>query len=195
MTEEKKKRRHWHFWKAFKNIAIIFSFVMNFVLLMVLLLLPGPLFQANTEIAQPLLGEMDRAFAGLGSTDIISPVYIRERPLIKFDLPIRQNIAVTLTEAVPLQVPATFYLPGGGGSINGTVYLQLPVDMRLPINLRMTVPVSENVPISMTVPVTINLNEGGLEPAIIKLRDVFNPISQTLQSLPDSPQGILRPDD
>ncbi|MGC9398496.1 MAG: hypothetical protein ACP5HM_05100 [Anaerolineae bacterium] len=188
-------RRRWRFWGAFKDIAIIFSFVMNFVLLMVLLLSPGPIFQAKSHIAEPLLADMDRAFAGLGETDIISTVHINEEPLIKFDLPIRQNIAVTLTEPVPLQVPATFFLPGGGGSINGTVYLKLPPGMRLPIDLQMTVPVSENVPITMSVPVTINLNEGGLEPAIIELRNVFSPINATLQSLPDSLEEILRPNE
>jgi hypothetical protein len=47
----------------------------------------------------------------------------------------------------------------------------------------------------MSVPVTINLNEGGLEPAIIELRDVFRPINETLQGLPDSPQEVIRPDD
>jgi hypothetical protein len=195
MAEEENGRRRWRFWNAFKNFAIVFSFVVNFVLVMILLLSPGPIFQAKNQIAEPLLNDMDRAFAGLGETDIVSTVHIAESPLIKFDLPIHQNIAVTLTEAVPLQVPATFFLPGGGGSINGTVYLKLPVDMRLPIELQMTVPVSENVPITMTVPVTINLNEGGLEPAIIELRNVFQPINATLQSLPDSPQEVIRPND
>ncbi len=195
MTEKEAKRRRWHFWKAFKDIAIIFSFVMNFVLLMVLLLSPGPVFQAKTGIAEPLLGELDEAFQDLGATDIVSTVYIAESPLIKFDLPIRQNIAVTLTEPVPLQVPASFFLPGGGGSINGTVFLKLPPGMRLPIDLRMTVPVSENVPITMTVPVTINLNEGGLEPAVLRLRNVVTPINSALQELPNSPQEVIRPDD
>jgi hypothetical protein len=192
---ENTERRRWRVWNAFKNVAIIFSFVVNFVLVLILLLSPGPIFQAKTQIAEPLLTDMDQAFAGLGDTDIISTVNIAESPLIKFDLPIRQNIAVTLTDQVPLQVPATFFLPGGGGSINGTVYLKLPVGMRLPIDLQMTVPVSENVPITMTVPVTINLNDAGLEPAIIELRNVFQPINATLQGLPDSPQEVIRPDD
>jgi hypothetical protein len=67
--------------------------------------------------------------------------------------------------------------------------------MRLPIDLRMTVPVSENVPITMTVPVTINLNEGGLEPAVLRLRNVVTPINSTLQSLPNSPQEVIRPNE
>jgi hypothetical protein len=192
---EDTERRHWRFWNAFKNIAIVFSFVVNFVLLMVLLLSPGPIFMAKTQIAEPLLGELDQAFQDLGATDIVSTVHIAESPLIKFDLPIQQNIVVTLTEPVPLNVPASFVLPGGGGNINGTVFLKLPPGMRLPIDLRMTVPVSENVPITMTVPVTINLNEGGLEPAVLRLRNVVTPINSTLQSLPNSPQEVIRPNE
>jgi hypothetical protein len=112
---------------------------------------------------------------------------------VVFDLPLNQNTDVILTAPVPLQVPATFFLPAGGGSINGTVSLNLPQGMRLPVSLSMMVPVSTSVPVVMEVPVAIKLDESGMGPAIEQLRAVFKPLGSALQKLPDSPQEIFNP--
>jgi len=196
-------------WRAFVNIATVFSFLVNFVLVLVLLLLVGPLFQLKSGLVEPLLWNLDRAFEGLGQTDIETTVDVNEPIGIRFDLPLDQSLdldfdleigqptVVVLTEDVPLNVPATFTLPGFGGAINGTVSLDLPAGMQLPIRLdmvvpventipvQMTVPVSETVPVQMTIPVVIRLGEAGLDPAVQQLRDVFAPIRDWLESLPD----------
>lgn len=180
-------------WKAFKNIAIIFSFVVNFVLVIVLLMAPGPIFMAKSQAVEPILTELDNAFAALGETQIKSTVNIADTMPVVFDLPLNQNTPVILTEKVPLQASATFFLPGGGGAINGTVSLDLPEGMVLPVSLNMMVPVSTTIPVVMEVPVEIPLAEAGMAPAIEQLRAVFFPINVALQSLPDSPQEILNP--
>jgi hypothetical protein len=98
---------------------------------------------------------------------------------------------------VPLNLPARFNLPGGGGVINGTVSLSLPTGMLMPIRLsmvvpvsqtipvRMSVPVSETIPIQMAVPVHIELGEAGLDPAVQDLRAVFPPLREQIEALPD----------
>jgi len=180
-----------HFWEAFKNIAIIFSFIVNFILILVLLLAPRPVFMAKSEIAEPLLGDLDSAFAALGETNIVTTVKLDKQLPVVFDLPLQQVTDVVLVQPVPLEAPATFYLPGGGGAINGTVSLNLPTGMVLPVYLNFNVPVSTTVPVVMDIPVTINLNESGMGPAITQLRGVFSPIQTTLQSLPNSPEEVL----
>ncbi len=180
-------------WNAFKNIAILFSFLVNFILVLVLLLLPRPLFMAKSQVAEPLLLDLDSAFAGLGKTVIKSTVYITDTMPVVFDLPLAQKTDVILMEPVPLNVPATFIWPAGGGAIHGSVKLVLPEGLVLPVALNMTVPVSTTVPVIMQVPVEIPLAEAGMAPAIEQLRAVFSPITGMLQSLPNSPEELLQP--
>ena len=192
MAEETKSKR-FDFWGAFKNVAIIFSFTVNFILVLVLLLSPAPLFMTKTQIVEPLLNNLDTAFMGLGETVISQTVPVNTTMPISFTLLLQQDTNVILVAPVPLQAPATFYLPGGGGAINGTVSLNLPTGMTLPVNLNMEIPVSETIPVVIDVPVRLNLSEAGMQSAIEELRAVFSPINATLQSLPDSPEEILNP--
>lgn len=180
-------------WRAFKNFAIIFSFIVNFVLVFILLLIlfnPQPIFEVKNQVAEPLLVDLDQAFAALGDTVIQSTVYITDSMPVVFTLPLDQNTDVILTEPVPLQVPARFVLPGGGGSINGTVSLNLPQGQVLPVALSMDVPVDTTVPVIMEVPVEIPLAEAGMAPAIEQLRAVFRPITGFVQGLPDEAAEI-----
>ncbi len=182
-------------WLAFKNFAIVFSFIVNFVLVIVLLLSPKPLFSTKSEIAEPLLLDLDSAFAALGETTIRTTVQINHMLPISFDLPLQQQTAVILNESVPLQVPATFYLPGGGGAINGVVSLALPSGQALPVTLDFTIPVAAMVPVEFALPVEIELYKAGMGPAIDQLRSVFQPMTSFLQDLPDSPQEMLQPNE
>ncbi len=201
-------------WERFKSFAILFSFTVNVVTILSLLVGSVPAaqtaFTLKTDTVEPLLNDLDAAFVELGESEIVTEVAIDENLDIRFDLPldqklpidfplpIQQDTAVMLTQRVPLyNLPATFVLPGGGGQINGAVTLALPAGMFLPIRLdmsvpvtstipvRMIVPVDQQVPIQMTVPVRIKLGESGLQPAVDDLRRAIQPISATVQSLPD----------
>lgn len=182
-------------WAAFKNFAIVFSFIVNFVLVMVLLLSPEPIFTTKSDIAEPLLLDLDSAFAALGDTTIRTTVQINHMLPISFNLPLNQQTAVILNESVPLQVPATFYLPGGGGSINGVVSLALPSGQALPVTLDLNIPVASTVPVQFSLPVEIELYQAGMGPAIDQLRAVFSPLTSFIQELPDSPQEMIQPNE
>jgi hypothetical protein len=179
-------------WNAFKNIAIVFSFIVNIVLVIVLLLTPEPVFMAKRQVAEPLLLDLDSAFAALGETRIESTVYITDTMPVVFDLPLNQNTQVVLVEAVPISAPATFVWPAGGGAIHGTVQLVLPQGLALPVSLNLMVPVSTTVPVVMQVPVEIPLAEAGMAPAIEQLRAVFSPLTGAVQSLPDSTEELIQ---
>ncbi len=202
------------FWSAFRDIAILFSFAINFILVVVLLVVTIPaidtIFTLKTDLVEPLLYNLDAAFLGLGEATIDTTVQIDEPIPIQFDLPldeplpiifdliIEQDTTVVLQQAVPLYgMPAQFNLPGGGGVINGNVSLALPVGLQLPIHLSMVVPVSqtipvrlnvpvnETIPIQMTVPIHITEGESGLGPVVNELRGALQPIQVQIESLPD----------
>jgi hypothetical protein len=201
------------FWAAFKNVAIVFSFVVNFVLLILLLalLVPGVrmLLVLRNSLLEPLIADLDGAFVSLGEATIDTTVQIDEAIPIGFDLPldeqlpigfdlaIDQNTIVVLTEQVPLYAPARFTFPGSGGAINGQVSLALPRGMVLPVRLSMTVPVSQaipvqlsvpvsqSVPIQMDVPVEITLGESGLDPVVGELREALVPARRLVDKLPE----------
>ena len=203
------------FWNAFRDVAIIFSFTVNFILIVSLLVVSVPalraVFSLKTGLVEPLFSDLDAAFVGLGEAEIKTPIQIEGEPAdikftmplsqtlpVEFELPIEQNTVVTLQQPVPLNnLAAQFSLPGGGGVINGNVSLSLPAGMRLPVSLNMIVPVSktipvnmdvlvdQSVPITMTVPVNIKLGESGLDSAVEELRAVFRPVEALVESLPD----------
>ena len=206
MEQQQQKSR----WRTFLDVATLFSFTLNVVLILIFLLSINPLLRLKSQFVEPLLTELDQAFLGLSETtvrttvEVDQPMGIRfdlplNQPLdLNFDLPISQETVVVLIEPVPLNnVPAQFNLPGGGGVINGTVSLALPAGMRLPVRLdmvvpvqktipvEMTVPVSQTIPVRMTIPVEIHLGEAGLDPAVQRLREVFTPLRIAVESLPD----------
>jgi hypothetical protein len=202
------------FWRAFKDVAIIFSFVVNFVLVAVLVVVSVPALKGalalKSGMVEPLLNNLDAAFVRLGDSTIDTTIDIDQTTPISFTLPlsepltidfmleIEQNTDVVLQEPVPLNgLPARFSLPGGGGMINGAVSMALPAGMRLPVRLDMSVPVSKTIPvrmevpvdqtvdIAMEVPVEIELGEAGLDPAVEELRAVFRPLREQVEQLPD----------
>ena len=201
------------FWDAFKDIAILFSFAVNFFLVVTLLVVSIPglrmAFALKTGLVEPLLNDLDTAFVGLGEATIDTTVQINEPIPIQFDLPlnqplpidfllpIEQDTVVVLNEPVPLFLPAQFNLPAGGGMINGSVSLALPVGLQLPVHLsmfvpvtqtipvRMNVPVEEMIPIQMVVPVHIKLGESGLDSVVSELRGALLPVKEQVDKLPD----------
>lgn len=201
-------------WGAFKDVAIIFSFVVNFVLVLVLIVISVPAlrttFALKSGLLEPLLNDLDAAFVGLGEATIDATINIDEQLPIQFDLPLdetlpvefdlvlQQHTTVVLQQPVPLySLPAQFNLPGGGGVINGNVSLSLPSGMQLPVYLdlvvpvsqtvpvHMLVPVSQTIPVHMAVPVHIPLGESGLDPVVYDLRAAIYPAQQQIEALPD----------
>ena len=202
------------FWIAFKDIALLFSFCVNFALVVVLLVVSLPALQAvftlKNDVVEPLLYNLDNAFVGLGEATIETKVQIDDSVPIQFDLPldqplpiyfelnIEQDTFVVLQQPVPLYgMPAQFNLPGGGGVINGNVSLALPAGLQLPVHLSMVVPVSQTIPVHMNVPVVntipiqmqvpvhIALGESGLDPVVGELRGAIQPIQVQIERLPD----------
>lgn len=144
------------------------------------------------SIADPLIDGLHSSFVGLDKATIDRVIPVRDEIPISFTLPLNQDTIVVLTNPVPLQANAQFFLPGGGGSINGTVSLDLPVGMELPVTLNLDVPVNAIIPISLDVRAVIPLEETQLHDPLENLRSLLQPFVYALDNLPDNPdQGQM----
>ncbi len=173
-------------WNAFKNVALLFSFIVNLVLVITLIIVVSLIFQIKNGIAEPLIDGLHGSFVGLDHATIDRIIPVRDRIPVQFTLPLEQATTVVLTSPVPLQANAQFVLPGGGGAINGTVNLQLPVGMELPVRLDMDVPVDTTIPVSLNVRAVIPIEETQLHDPIDNLRALLEPFVRALDNLPDN---------
>lgn len=105
-------------WGAFKNIAILFSFTVNLILVIVLALLYLQLSSLKSTVNQTV-ARLEEIAQDLGSTHISTTIPIRQSVPVAFELPVQQDTVVVTLAPVPITTAATFQLPGGGGTING----------------------------------------------------------------------------
>ncbi|MFA6561880.1 MAG: hypothetical protein WCV00_08230 [Verrucomicrobiia bacterium] len=155
------------FWNAFKDTAIIFSFVVNLVLVFVLLILAT----INTTI--PIRQQLPIKF---------------DLP-VKFTLPLNQNTTVTTLTPTHINTIVNLSL-GAFGKVTAPVSLELPAGTPIQVNLTMDIPVSTTVSVNQTIPVNfdqqvaIKLGKSGLDPVVTKLRGAAKPSVTIQKSLP-----------
>ena len=173
-------------WRAFKNFALIFSFSVNLVIVIALLLIVGwGLSPMKTGVIEPLLDNLQTAVTALDTATIVRTIPIDEQVPVNFVLPVEKSTTVILSQEVELVRPATFLLPDGGGTINGTVLLDLPKGLELPILLDLDVLVDNVIPVQFPFEVTIPLRETELNRVTVELNGVLGPVRQLLDDLPD----------
>ena len=180
-------------WEAFKSFAIIFSFVFNFIFLLVLLIMGPMIFPVilNDTVA-PIVSGLNESFVMMNSATISQTIPLDTEMPLTTEIPISANTNVRIVQDVPLSVNAAFFLPGGGGSINGTVVLSLPAGTELPVSLNMLVPVSQTVPVKMDVPVQIRLSETELGVPFAKLQGLFTPLDELVTNLPSTNEELIQ---
>ncbi|HRQ40342.1 MAG TPA: hypothetical protein PLD25_20715 [Chloroflexota bacterium] len=180
-------------WEAFKSFAIIFSFVLNFTLLIVLLLISPlivPVILNNT--VEPIVGGLNDSFIMMSNATISTTIPLDKDLQLNTTIPLSTTTNVRIIEDVPLSVNATFILPAGGGTINGTVVLALPANTSLPVALNLDVPVNQPVHVSTDVPVQIQLSETDLGVPFTKLQNLFNPLNALVTNLPSSNEELVQ---
>lgn len=178
-------------WDAFKTFAIIFSFIMNFVLLIVLMAVGGLIIPIVNDIVEPIVGGLNDSFVDMSEATISQEIEIDTTMPISFVLPLElKNTEVVLAGPVDVSTPATFVLPGGGGQISGQVFLTLEPGLVLPVNITENVPVDQEIPVTMSVPVEIPLAETELGTPFLTLRGLFAPLNDLLIGLPSSNEEL-----
>ncbi|MBN2305786.1 MAG: hypothetical protein JXQ72_14990 [Anaerolineae bacterium] len=173
-------------WNSFKTVALLISFTVNMVLLVVLLIVLMQIFQIKNGILEPLIDGLHANFVGLDQAVIERTIAVDDEIPVVFDLPLNQATNVILTEDVPIAASATFTLPGGGGMINGRVDIVLPTGLILPVQLNMIVPVDTRLAISLPVEVSIPLRETQLHQPFDNLRNLLEPYVRVLDNLPSA---------
>ena len=178
---------------SFWRFAILFSFVVNAILFLVVLVLVGLLFTLKNTVASPLIGGLYDNFVLMDNAHIVTTIAVNDTiqvndtiPVV-FDLPLNTATVVTLTEPTLIR-NTTVYLNG----------LPIPTDIILPagtplsIQLNLTVPVSQtvpvvlNVPVHLTVPVDIALNQSQLHQPFTNLATLVAPYNALLDGAPSS---------
>lgn len=189
---------------AFWKFAILFSFVMNAILLLVVLILGLLLFDIKKAIAQPLVGGLYTSFVQMDNSRIETTITVSDTiqvndtiPVV-FDLPLTQNTIVTTTQEV--FIPNTLVnIRSAVLSLNAPADITLPPGTALPVQLSLVVPVNQRVPVvltvpvRLTVPVDIPLNATDLHMPFSHLRDLFFPYADGLNQLPSSWGEALSP--
>jgi hypothetical protein len=190
--------------KYFWRFMIIFSFIVNIILVVVLLVLGLTIFDIKKNIAQPLLQGLHGSFVGLNNATIDWTIPVDEtihvdRANAQLDTTIPINVTetiVTLTQPVPLNVSANINLPGIGNLSNAQVALTLPQGTQLPVSLSFGLAVQQDVTVSLDVPVDLNvravipINQTQLADPINNLELLFDPIVRVLGNLPSDFGGV-----
>lgn len=178
------------FSKAFFNVAGILSFIVNIILIVALLILARELFALKALVGDHLLGGLYKNFQLMDAAHIRTTITVQDNIPVAFDLPISQQITVTLTENTTIRNAIV-------GVLSVPTTVTLPAGTRLPIQLDLTVPVQTTIPITLNVPVDIPLQETELHQPFMGLQDVVRPLNDLLQpnikTPADLPCGLLRP--
>jgi len=174
------------YWRALRNFAIAFSVIFNLIFLAVIIVLVLLIFDIKNTLVNDLVLGLDKAFYGLKKSDIIASVLVDDVVPVKLNIPYSANTIVKLTSAVPIRANTTFNLPGGGGTINGSVNIVLPVGLELPVALSLNVPVDDTLRVKLTVPVNIKIQDTQLNVAVDELRNVLRRYVLILDNLPSS---------
>ncbi len=174
-------------WQAFKTFAIIFSFVTNLVLLIVLLVAAPLIIPIVNDIAKPIVGGLNESFEDMNAATIRRTIDVSDTIPVVLTVPLSTTTNVVVVQDVPLtDIPARFTLPNGGGEINGTVTLNLPNGLDLPVQLDLEVPIDEQLPVQLAVDAVIPLNETDLGAPFSRLQGLFSPLDSLLGGLPSS---------
>jgi hypothetical protein len=181
------------------------SFLINAILLIIVGVLAGIVLTQRNQItglvgttqgfAGTNIAELEDVVDKLQEATIVYTVPLDTRLPIEIDVPINQSTVVTLTEPIPLDVPASIIFPGVGNLAASNVRITLPANLRLPIALNFSVPLRTSVPVVLDVPVKIPLAETELGPQFQRLGAIVDRLVSPFDPLllrPDSPPDSSR---
>lgn len=172
------------------RFMVIFSFIVNIVLVVVLIGLGVLIFDIKNNVAQPLVGGLYSSFVGLDQATIDWTIPVRDTIPVNLDIQLQTDTVVTLVQPVPLNVQALIDLPGlNASNVPATVNLTLPQGLQLPVALDVPVPVREELDIALDVRAVIPLAETQLHDVANNLKLLFEPFARILWS-PDLPDNF-----
>jgi hypothetical protein len=110
----------------------------------------------------------------------------------KFDLPLKTNTTVVLTQATVLENARVASLSTGGLTIvDAPATIVLAEGTQLPVALDLTVPVDQQIPVNLDVKVDIPLSQTDLHKPFVGLQEVIRPYYLMLEEIPDNWADVL----
>lgn len=172
---------------AIWRFMVIFSFIVNFVLIIVLLGAGLFIFQIKNQVADPLISGLHSTSVGLEEATIDWVIPVRDRIPVVLNIPLQTDTTVVLTDPVPLNVNAIIDLPGlNASNVPAFVSLTLPRGLALPVALDLDVPVDEELDVSLDVRAIIPIEATQLNDPINTLGLLFEPLAIGLHNLPNN---------
>jgi hypothetical protein len=160
--------------------------VLNVILIVILLVLARELFALKSLVQDQLLGGLYSNFILMDQATIRTTVEVDDTIPVQFDLRVKKNTDVVLTEDTLIKGAEVSLSTGGLNIVRAPTDIVLPAGTVLPIALDMVVPVDTTIPVKLTVPVNIPLRETELHEPFIGLQKVVSPFYWLFSPLPDS---------
>ncbi len=190
--------------KLIWRFMVIFSFIVNLVLIIVLLVLGILIFEIKNNVADPLVQGLHRTAVGLDKATIDWTIPVRDSLSIDLDVPINsqtiqstvseyngQPVApiagetlVTLTRDVPLVINNAFIQSPDLTLRNAQVNITLPAGTSLPVSLDLELGLQTDIPVALDVRAVIPIQETQLTDPINTLKLLFEPLAIGLHNLP-----------
>lgn len=187
------------------RFMIIFSFIVNFVLVAILLIAGLFIFQIKAQVADPLIGGLHSTAAGLSESTIDWIIPVRDTVPVVLDVPINSETitsvvteingvpvnqipgetVVRLTRDVPIRITGASIDAGNLQLRNATVDITLPANTLLPVVLDLDLKLDTELDIELDVRAVIPLNETQLNDPINQLGLLFEPLAIGLHNLPN----------
>ena len=191
--------------KWFWRFMIVFSFIVNFILVLVLLLAGLFIFQIKNQVADPLIGGLHSTAIGLDEATIDWVIPVRDELGIELVVPINENTIVSqvtqindepvtpiagetvvkLTRDVPIVINNAFIQSNDLTLRNATVSITLPEGTQLPVALDLAVALETDIPVELDVRAVIPLQETQLHDPFEQLSLLFEPLAIGLHNLPN----------
>jgi hypothetical protein len=172
------------------RFMVIFSFIVNIILVGVVVVLLLNLFVITRDIANPLVSGLHSSFIGLEKAQIDWTIPVRDTVPVQFTVPLQTETVVVLTAPVPLSATAQIVL--NNSTVTTPVSLTLPVGLQLPVRLDLQVPIDHTLPIALDVRAVIPLEDTQLADVAGNLRLLFEPLAFSLNNLPVDWGGAIQ---
>lgn len=185
--QPRRERRPWRFGPPFWTITGLLSLVVNLVLLALVLSLGTQVFTLKRVVQDQVLGGLYQNFVLMDQAHIKTTIPVSTSVAAKFDLPLKTETTVILTEDTTIANASVARLTTGGMTIvNAPADIVLPAGTRLPIALDLSVPVDQQIPVNLNVQVDIPLRETELHEPFAGLQEVVRPYLLLLEGLPSN---------
>lgn len=168
--------------RFFWRFMVVFSFIVNIVLVVVVLFLLITIFDIKNNIAGPLVQGLHSSFVGLKDATIDWTIPVRDTIPVTLNIPLETDTTVVLTQDVPISVTAYIDIL----SRPALVSLNLPAGLELPVRLDLDVGVDQPLDVALDVRAVIPLKDTQLNDPVTNLQLLLEPMAIGLDNLPNN---------